>query len=183
MTRYLIHLLFIVGCSNSSSNKAGVYNQTDTVTDRISESSYDTAGLRHYLNSADSVVLASHYSPNEPIKNERTGKYLPSFKVIENGKLNESIVQERKKLGREEIEELGDILSLIAVPDTVSATCFQPRHGIFVYKSGSLLFMDICFDCHAVATSHNWGSDILFDSNKYETLLAFYKNQRFKYML
>ena len=183
MAKYLLYVMFIWGCANSSPIKNSGSTPTDTLTNKISKSSFDSVAVRNNLNSADSVILASHFSPNEPIKDERTGKYLPHFEVIEDGKLNESIVQERKKLGREEANELGNILCLAAVPDTIATMCFQPRNGIFVYNSGNLLYIDICFDCHGVAASSNWGSDFIFDSNKYERLLQFYKKHGFKYML
>jgi hypothetical protein len=100
-----------------------------------------------------------------------------------NGKLNNPIVQERKKLNGKEIKELCDILLAPAVADTIAAVCFQPRNGIFVYKSEKLSFIDVCFDCHGVAVSRDLSSIVSFDDTKYQKLLLFYKLQGFKYML
>jgi hypothetical protein len=183
MGKYLIYLLLFFGCTNSQNFQEDTNSRVDISTAKTSESPRHAMALRSALNTADSIILAGHYSPNEPIKDERTGKYLPSFEVIVNGKLNESIVQERKKLDRKEIKELGDILFSPTVADSIAAICFQPRNGIFIYNSGKLSYIDVCFDCHGFAISRDLESSVIFDNTKYERLLQFYRKQGFKYML
>jgi hypothetical protein len=182
MARYLIYILLIWGCSDSSQSEQNGSGDADSLIEKASQVSIDTAAIQSVLKNADSVILASHFSPNEPIKDERTGKYFPHFEVIEDGKLNEAIVQERKRLTRREVVDLADILCSTATPDTLAAMCFQPRNGIFVYSTNTLHYIDVCFDCYGVAISRSWGSNILFDENKYKRLLSFYKTHGFKYM-
>ncbi len=178
----MLCILLIWSCSNSPGVEKATIRQQGTMASNL-KSPADSIAVRKILNAADSVILASHHSPNQPIKDEKTGKYLPHFKLIENGSLNESIVQERKKLNKKEIQELGGILFSPAVADSIALPCFQPRNGVFAYYSGKLSYIDICFDCYGAAGSPDWGPYIIFDTAKYKKLLLFYEKHGFKYML
>lgn len=183
MAKYLMFILILCSCSDSSSVKVSSVHHRDSTQERTLQPLNKPKSLQEILNGADSVVIASHYSPNEPIEDKRTGKLLPRFEVVADGKLNEAIIQERKKLNRKDIEELGSILAAPAIEDSIAALCFQPRNGIFAYKTGKLSYLDVCFDCHGFAASEDFGSAVIIDNPKYKKLLQFYKKHGFKYML
>jgi hypothetical protein len=183
MAKYLILILIICGCSNTSTVKISTVSQGDSIQKRTVQQLNESRSLQEILNTADSIIIASHYSPYEPIRDEKTSKYLPPFEVVTNGKLNESIVQEHKKLNRKDIHELSTILADSAIGSNHASLCFQPRHGIFAYKAGKLSYLDVCFECRGFDASQDIGSKIVIDDRKYEKLLQFYKKRGFHYML
>jgi len=183
MAKYLMFILILCSCSDSSSIKVSSVHQRDSSQERMQHPVTKPNSLQDILTGADSVVIASHYSPNEPIEDKRTGKLLPRFEVVEDDKLNEAIVQERKKLNRKDIKELESILTTAAIADSIAAMCFQPRNGVFVYKGDRLSYLDVCFDCHGYAASEDIGSVVTMNHPKYKKLLQFFRKHGFRYML
>jgi hypothetical protein len=141
--------------------------------------------LKEYLLSSDSVVLFSHHSPNEPIKNPHTGKYYPHFiPFIEKEKINYATsVQERNQLNKNGIHELTEILILPAVSDSINLLCFQPRNAVVVFKGGRISCFDFCFDCFGFTQCGDFDSGLIMNGEKYKKLFAFYKKHGFKYQM
>ncbi|PZR23115.1 MAG: hypothetical protein DI535_24765 [Citrobacter freundii] len=131
---------------------------------------------------ADSVVLVSHYSPNEPRKDTVTGKWINPVEVIKDGAVNEKTIVERKTIKTKDIKELIRILNSPAIEPDKYASCFQPRHAIFAYSAGSFSFLDICFDCRGASQSNDI-KRIIFDNDKYIKLADFFVDMGFTYML
>lgn len=184
MNKLIVLILLTWSCSNpSTSKKIAANNNPGTLPQNKLLFLLDSINSRKHLYTADSVILASHYPPDEPILDERTDKLKPALELVNDGKLNPAIVKERKKLRAEEAEELGDILFSHAGQSNSMADCFVPRNGIFVYHSGKLTYIDVCFECHRFSVSPGWGSGVIFDSNKYARLMRYYERHGFTYML
>lgn len=183
MVKYLAAIFLLAGCTGNNKPETLVKIENAALPDPDAAVHYDR--LREYFLSADSVVLFSHVSPNEPVKNLKTGKYYPnSIPFIENEEINyENSVQERKRLNKPDIEALVNILVLPAVQDSVFAMCFQPRHAVLAYNEKRFAGFDFCFECTGVAPYGNSNSQLIMNFEKYSKLRSFFKKKGFKYEL
>src|SRR5690348_16667913 len=104
MVKYLAPIFLLAGCAGNQEPEAEIKADKIVLSEVGPVANYDR--LKEYILSADSVVLFSHISPNEPYKNPNTGKYYPgSIPFIEDGKINYAIsVQERKQLKQPDID-------------------------------------------------------------------------------
>lgn len=182
MIRYLPLVILFYSCSGNIATDTPA--QPDSlITGDKPFVNYDW--LKEYLLSADSVVLLSHHSPNEPIKNPSTGKYYShSIPFIENGKINYPLsVQERKQIDKNAVKELVDILSLPAVDDSLRTACFQPRNAVVAFNNGGMSAFDFCFECRGYDEYGYFVSYLIMNTDKYNKLYAFYKKHGFKYYM
>ncbi len=141
------------------------------------------SNLSNSLKNADSIIVASHKLTNYPQRDKQTGKTLPPPELIMNGRANDAIIHEWKRLTKEHILKLDSILTATAVASEISTACFQPRHVLFIYRKGKLSYLDFCFDCYGYSASGDLKSDLIFDDSKWDRLREFYKGQGFKYEL
>lgn len=185
MKWHLFLLFLLAACQGReeamSPEDASIKTAPDPVVDspRVNVTHTDTSIL--FL--ADSVLITSHHSPNYPRRDSVTGKQLPRFEIIENGKINYDVVVEKKKLKQSDVKKLSSILFRPATKREIVTACFQPRHAVFVFKHGKISSLDICFDCGGAACTNDFHNDLIFDNNKYAALQMFFKKQGFKYEL
>ena len=185
MYKVILVIFVLYSCKNSNNQENKISEKQEPLLEDVIESQPkpDYAKLKDYfLTGSDSVILVSHFSPNGPIKDPKTGKYVRVVMMV-NDKFNDSIVQERKKLKSSDIQKIVDSLSTDAFDDGIRTTCFQPRHAILVYKNSNLTYLDFCFDCFGMAIHGNFGSKIVMDNKKYKRMMAIFKKHGFKYML
>lgn len=190
MLKHILIVVLFCGCKNTPAHK-NHNSKIDSTPDNSIELppqsnsqmivNYDH--LKEYLITSDSVILFSHHSPNEPIKNTKTGEYhKKSIPFIEAGKINYAAsVQEQKKMNNKQINELIDILILPVTDDGIAMACFQPRNAIVAFKKGQIAYFDFCFDCYDFLQEGDWGSGLVMNSEKYKKLFLFYKRLGFKY--
>jgi hypothetical protein len=75
MTKYLVVIILLCSCAENRTAPEGKAIHKDSVKTTEFKPVIHYDRLKNYFLSADSVVLFSHHSPNEPIKNPSTGKY------------------------------------------------------------------------------------------------------------
>ena len=139
-----------------------------------------SAKLDHIFLQADSVVLIEH-SDREGIEivDSIGNNITPSFFV--KGKLNDSIVLQRKNLSKPLVMQLLKVLKM-QNPKNIGSLgqCFIPHHSISIYKNNKISFVDICFGCHNYKVSNNLKPFIFMDfDKKWEKLEAFFKKNGF----
>jgi hypothetical protein len=176
MFKYLFIIIAITSCTNNTSSNDTLQAKKLINNNENSLSFFET------LITADSVILASFISPNEPFRDKKTGKFKRiEFKIGE--RLNDLSVQERKILSTKDINDLISFLKEPAVNDDVPSLCFQPRNGVFAFKNSKLYYLIVCFDCHGYGYSENFNDSPVFDDKKYDRFLNYFTKEGFKYML
>jgi len=191
MRRYLAILLFVGACAGHTDPAPPVESKKDSTANAdtiVTNSGRGTIQTNYpallvHLRSADSIVIASHDSPNMQLMDKKTGKYRKPPELIINGQVNDSAIHERKRLSGRSIDELGKILTTHTVDNGIYTTCFQPRHAVFIYKNGQLSYLDICFDCSGNTYKGDLGSPIIFNQEKYRNMYNFFWKQGFRFEL
>lgn len=185
MIKWLFAVVLIAGCKTKQGLPQTEVKDSTVVEHLFPVPPADTAITnKNILMEADSVVIASHPSPNEPLKDEKSGKWLPPFDITKNGKINTDVIVERKKISLQSRRSLTSILFQPAVQAETGKLCFQPRHAIFIFRNEEIFYLDICFDCGGVARfGRPFGSDLSFDEKKYTALRKFFRAQGLSYML
>jgi hypothetical protein len=172
MKKYFLFLIVLYSCNNRSSQKNNSANGPDSTKNEASK--IDNPILRT-MTAADSVILAIHYAPIEMEADENKKEPL-DFNIVQNGKLNLSIVRGHKRLNSVALKELSEILNAPTEKDSIKIMCFEPRNGILLYRNGEILsYIDICFECYNFYIEGNWGANIIINRPKYDKLELFFK--------
>jgi hypothetical protein len=135
---------------------------------------------RVFFEGADSVLITSHET-NVGFVDEITEKKLRIPLIVSN-QPNYGIIKEKKWLGKRAIDSL---VRIFEQPNTTGyglmGQCFDPHHTIFLFRSGKISYMDICFSCYNAEGS----DDILhIDTEKqWLALKRFFRKQGLKYEL
>ena len=129
--------------------------------------------LQRYLISADSILLISHLEPTNAPPDLQTGRSQSGAKLLENGKISESLLKSSKKLSKTDIIQLGNILDEHVVDDIEYTKCFSPRHAIIAYNNGKISYVDVCFSCLGLAIV-GFPADIEMSEKKYLKLKLFF---------
>ena len=127
---------------------------------------------------SDSVIIVSHEATDGVlIVEDSTGKRIKPPQLLISGKLNESIVKERRKLDSTHISKLTRILARPVADKTIEeGKCFIPHHAILIYKSGKISYLDICFGCRGFVTSKDLEFIDAFDKKKWQQTESFFRS-------
>lgn len=135
--------------------------------------------LAEKIKYSDSILIVSYKAPS-PIR--FNNKEEPD-QIINNGKLNDIVIKERRSLNASQKKQLKKILSLPFRDSLIDrAMCFLPRHSILIFAKGKISYIHLCFQCKEIETS----SDIKipnndFDQATWKKLMLFLKNNGLKY--
>jgi hypothetical protein len=157
--------------ADSIASIKSIQNQMDALPKETSPSLADS------IDAADYIVIASHYSTNYPLRDPVTKKpYTP--KLMIDGKPNDKIIHQKKKLRPAQVRELKNILmTAVENPYKSYTKCFQPRHAVFLYKNQRIEYLDFCFECTGYNRSPEFPVIIAFDEAKWRTLSDFFRKQ------
>jgi hypothetical protein len=111
--------------------------------------------LKAIFQTADSVLVVSHLATaGIEILDEKTGTYTDPQPLVQDNKLNESII---KKSIRVQQPQLDSLIALLSQPNpttrTLGSRCFIPHHAIILYHTGNISYIDICFGCYGLRTT------------------------------
>ncbi|ANE51881.1 hypothetical protein [Flavisolibacter tropicus] len=136
----------------------------------------------NFITSADSIVLISHQTYDDSPPDSKTGKLPSGANLLDSGRLNTSIIQERVRLKDIEAVGLGQILDEKVTDDIIYTACFDPHHTILAYKDNKISYIDLCFDCKGFDV-HDFPFEHTMSYAKYNKLKAVFKSHRFTYMI
>jgi len=142
--------------------------------------------LKTQILTADSVIIVSHEATaGISLVDEKTGKELPLPKLLVNGRLNETIIHEKKVLKDTAIQRLSSIITRPFQDSVIErGMCFIPHHAIVIFKKRKASFVDICFGCRGIETSKDIKMTSLdIDNRKWEELRDFFIQHGMKYEL
>lgn len=178
MLRVLIISLLILSCDSSKTDSNSLAQKTAPspvhTTKRITANSF--------ISTADSIVLISHRSYDHSPPDIKTGKRPSRANLLDNGRLNTSIIHERVRLENEDATNLGRILDQKVTNDIIATTCFDPHHTILAHKGNKISYIDLCFDCNGFGVL-NFPFEQSMSYAKYDKLKALFKKQGFTYMI
>lgn len=144
----------------------------------------NTHWLVKKMKTADTVLLISHKATAGVLYKDSTGKVSSPPELLIGGKLNDSIVTERKVLTSVEIQTLSRILTQpLQSKNIYVAKCFIPHHSVILIKGGIISYIDICFTCNGYIWSKDLQSLGSFDNYKWRALESFFLKQGFTYEL
>ena len=135
-----------------------------------------TKRLQKFLKS-DSIVIVSHEATDGvPIVEDSAGERIKPPQLLFSGKLNDTIIKERKRLDPLFSNRLVKILSRPFEDKTIiEGSCFNPHHAILFYNKGNISYIDLCFGCHVFVTTKNLDFIDSFDKKKWRQLEDFFK--------
>ena len=138
------------------------------------------ADLYLLLTEADSVQIASH----EDLHYSQKVKPFKSWwhQLVENGKVNDTIIKERTNLDKVSVQELYKALTIVDGDPDFGAACFNPHHAIFIYKNGELVVLDICFECNGYSATSRI-TKILATFESYKAVADFFRKHKILYKL
>ncbi len=141
--------------------------------------------LKARLKAADTVLLISHKTTEGvTVVDDKTGKVLPTEKLIINDRPNKKIIQEQRIISAKEIDSLSEILAMPNKSSKIEmAMCYIPHHSILIIKNGKTSFIDICFTCQRFNVSKDLRKLNEFDNFKWTQLRNFFTDLGFKYEL
>ena len=185
LTVVVVFILCFAGCQSKSNVDAknerieseNILPQVLNKGNDLLQNQANMNSLKEKLLTADSVSIISH----KPLEKYKKYEGIYSFPLLDKGKPNDKIIQEKKILTTDNINELSEILSKVPGEVAKIATCFTPHHAIFISKDNFTSYINICFTCQRIETSENISfrnSD--FDDNKWELLKMFFKNSGIK---
>ena len=127
------------------------------------------------LMQADSIIILSHLNTTDTI---------PNIKLVDEGKPNYYIINKMRKLVKYEINSLVSILTAPNYDKTIEdIQCFEPHHGILIFKNGACSFFDICFGCRHFVTSDDITLSDEISRNSWTILERFFRNKGLSYEL
>lgn len=138
--------------------------------------------LKAIIRASDSVVLISHLGP-ETLR-IRDSVHKVDHKLVVDGKLNKTIIMERKSLSGNEIDELISILLKPTNADSVELLkCSNPEHAILIFKEDKLSYLNLDFSfCSGLGTSSDLSELKGYQKSKYKVLEEFFIKKGFNYI-
>jgi hypothetical protein len=135
--------------------------------------------LKLKIINADSVLLVSHETiPEVAATNPKTLKPYPLPKLLIKGKPNKTIIKQQVSLNKSQVIRLANLLSNPNDSVRYDGLGFESRHAIFVFESGIISYLDICFACRHLEHSKNIQiEDGDFTNAKWNELIVFFKEQ------
>jgi hypothetical protein len=89
-----------------------------------------------------------------------------------------------RKLVKYEINSLAAILTAHNYDKTIEDIgCFEPHHGILIFKNGNCSFFDICFGCRHFVTSTDVSLSDEISRNSWTMLESFFRSKGLTYKL
>jgi len=136
-----------------------------------------TKQLERFLK-LDSIIIVSHEATDGVlIVNDSTGKRIKPPQLLISGKLNDTIIKERKKLDSLNTSKLIKILKRPFEDKTIEeGNCFIPHHSVLFYKKGKLSYVEICFGCRGFITSKDLEFIDGFDKKMWRQMEDFFKS-------
>lgn len=131
---------------------------------------------------ADSVFLVSHLITYVPVLDDKTNERTGFYKLVDKKRVNYNIIKESFLLDKSEADSIAAIL-ITENRDSIiqDIQCFEPHHGILIFKKGKCSYFDICFGCRHFITSKDIKiSDELSDKT-WNDLESFFRNRNLKY--
>lgn len=133
---------------------------------------------------ADSVILVSHLTTNQPRIDKVNNKIIDPYRLVEKNKVNSKIIKEKYCLDQHEIEALAIIMTEVNTDSSYeNIRCFIPHHGILIYKKSRRSFFDICFSCRHFITSKDIKLTDELSHNTWLHLFEFFKTRNLNYKL
>lgn len=142
--------------------------------------------LKAKLLSADSVLIISHENTAQfYIEDSTVVKHLYNSSLLENGKINEKIIREKKILSKTAVQRLSKILTRIPKVHGVDmANAAERYHAVLIYKDGQVSYADIFLVGRTIRTSKDIHlSEDDFDNRKWEELWSFFLQNHINYEL
>jgi hypothetical protein len=135
--------------------------------------------------SADSVLLISHSDTEGfTIVDERTSKVKHTPRLFISGKLNDTLIEERKIIKEKNLDSLIHILTRRPQDSKITRyECFMPHHTVLFFKGGKISYIDICIWCRNFTASDDLTGLLSFESRKWDDFKAFLKKNGFKYKI
>ncbi len=164
-----------VGCTPMNSEKSTM----DTYEIRKDSS---LIKLVQKIHDADTILLTSHTGITFDTTGGKT-KGIYAEMLIGN-KINRKIIKEQKIIIGSDIDRL---ISIMSIPkpdvDSLTTTCWDPHHCIFIVKDEKISYIDICFHCAGIAMSNDLEDIRPFGESKWMKLLRFFKSFKLEYKL
>ena len=110
--------------------------------------------VQKFFSTADSVFIVSHLVTETASLDSTNSLKRHFYKLVENGIPNYQIIKEKVRISKSTADTL---FKLLTQPNNEliieELACFEPRHGILLFKNGICSFYDICFHCRAFIAS------------------------------